>query len=211
MSHAAISVNEVDRDGARELGHCKGGAFRELVRYYTGRYGSSQLATAVLSMPEAFRSELDPSSPTLGIVTSAWYDARTVHSLLDALTNGLTLTERRELAMDASTAVMKSTLHGVYRLLFRLMATPERYARHAPKLFSAYYDRGRIEVINGQPTCAVITTFDWTTHHPFICLLNWGAAKTIYSEMGCRNVRVERTHCVDGGATSCRFIVTWDA
>ncbi len=183
---------------------------REFVVWYGDRIGAAELATRVLALPLERRGPLDPYSRSLGILSSSWYDAGVVHALLDVATGGLSDDERHALAMSGSAAVMTATLRGVYRLIFRLMATPERYATHAGKLWASYYDSGAFAVEMTSPNEAICTIDSWTTHHPFICLLNWGAAVQIYRAMGCPNVRTERTACVDDGAPRCSFVTRWD-
>jgi len=90
------------------------------------------------------------------------------------------------------------------------MATPERYARHAGKLWSSYYDTGRFTVTpaaDGFGAVAVVR--DFRSHHPFLCDLNWGAAIAIYEALGCESVECERTSCVAQGADECRFATRW--
>jgi len=191
-------------------GRIKGAAFRELLIWYGSRFGASVLTARVLSVPPDDRREFDPYSPSVGVIPSAWYAAHTVHSLLDAVTAGTSQGEREQLAIEGSEAVMKATLSGVYRLIFKVMATPERYASHAPKLWSSYYDCGRFNVALRGRGAAICTIESWSSHHDFICLLNWGAASAIYRAIGCANVRTERTSCVDAGASCCRFVTRWD-
>ncbi len=166
---------------------------------------------ALERLPDAVRAELDPARPALGILASEWYPASLVHSVLDAVTFGLSEPDRQRLSDDGAEAIMRATLHGLYKTLFSLMATPERYARFGPKLWGAYYDSGRFEIIMPNSTTAVCTIAGWSGHHPFACDLNRSAAGAIYRAMGCESVRVERTSCVSNGDPACRFVSTWRA
>jgi len=151
---------------------------------------------------------LERDSPLLGVLANAWYSSSTVHALLDELTRGLGPEERVKLADRASEAVMAATLHGIYKALFRLMATPERYAKYAPRLWTTYYDSGTVTIVLSGNR-AESTIRHWSAHHPFMCELNRGAARAIYRAMGCKNVHVERIACVESGAPECRFATTW--
>jgi hypothetical protein len=188
----------------------KGAAFREFLHWYAEQQGAGRLAEHVEAIPETNRAELDPDAPVLGVTASRWYPASTVHRLLDEIVRGRSAAEVRVLATEGSRAVMDTTLRGLYRTLFTWMATPERYARHAHRLWNTYYDSGVFEVTplpDGRGAVTVVR--DWRAHHPVICELNRGAAIAIYDAMGCREVECERTACVDEGAEECRFVTRW--
>lgn len=188
-------------------GHIKGAAFAEFVRWF-GKRDPARLERAV-PLVTARHAELDASAAGLGIIASRWYSAEAVHALLDALVGDIPVDRRQKLAFDGAAAIMDATLHGIYRMLFRLMATPERYAKHAPRLWTAYYDSGQIRVTIDEQGRAVATIDKWSSHHPFICELNWGAATAIYTMMGCRQVTTKRLSCVAEGQPECRFVSSW--
>jgi hypothetical protein len=192
------------------LGRIKGAAFREFIAYYRTKYGVSALIAAVEAMPAAHRGELDVNDLTLGVLTSDWYPAEQVHALLDEVMRGKSEAAIRELEDGASGAIMRSTLRGLYRVLFEWMATPERYARYAPKLWGTYYDSGEVavELLSDRRTAVAIVR-NWRSHHPLICGLNRGAALEIYAAMGCRDVTSECTQCVSRGDPHCRFVTRW--
>jgi hypothetical protein len=190
-------------------GRIKGAAFREFVCWYGDTRGPTALRQAALR--GKVTEPLNPNHPALGVIASVWYEAEIVHRLLDGMTMGLSNTEIQALANDGSAAVMGATLRGVYRVLFAWMATPARYARYAPKLWSAYYDSGQVRIEMPHDRCAISHVRDWSTHHPVICELNRGAARAIYTAMGRRGVQVERQACVTDGDAECRFRTTWNA
>ena len=192
------------------LGRIKGAAFREFIAYYRTTYGAAELKAVVDAIPIARRRELDPSDPVLGVLTSEWYPAELVHALLDEIARGKSEAALRELTINASAAIMRSTLKGLYRMLFEWMATPERYAKYGPKLWSAYYDSGEVTTeLMPDGLSAVSTTRNWRSHHALICELNRGAGLAIYDAMGCVDVSNERAQCVSRGDPHCRFITRW--
>jgi hypothetical protein len=200
------SFRSTDASAAR----IKGAAFREFLRFYVDTQGTAQLRARAAAVPAALRSALDLDAPVLGVVASSWYPAPLVHALLDELTRGMNEGETLELAAAGSRAVMSATLRGLYRVLFQWMATPERYARYAPKLWDLYYDTGNMQVLAQTDALgAVATVRDWAAHHPFICELNRGASVAIYSAMGCSRVECDRTACVTRGQPECRFDTRW--
>ena len=191
-------------------GRIKGAAFREFLVWYRASVGQERFSLMAADLPPTVLEHIDPLGKHLGVLPSTWYPAPVVHSLLDVLTAGHNDEARKKLAFEASAAVMARTLRGFYRFFFQIMATPERYAKHCGKLWGSYYDSGRFEVSMPSKTLALCTVSDWSTHHPFICELNWGAAGEIYRAMGCTNVLVDREACVDVGGRECRFVTTWD-
>jgi hypothetical protein len=191
------------------IGRIKGAAFVEFLRFCEQKYGKDRLQSAVLSIPAELRYALALNAPALGVLPSTWYAASTVHALLDALLFGVSIDERRRMAAEISKAIMDATLRGVYRALFRVVATPQRYARHASRLWTAYYDTGQFSIQMPDDKTAIATVGDWPSHHSFICELNRGAAEAIYTAMGLRGVTTTRAACIDGGAPNCRFVSRW--
>lgn len=188
----------------------KGVAVREFVRWYERRVGPARFQALVSGLPAIARDAFDLSAPGLGIVSTTWYPAGAVNALLDAIEQQIEPKDRERVTLEAARAVMDVTLSGVYRVLFRMMASPERYARYCQKLWSTYYDSGRIEIVLSQEgTTAVTTTSGWTAHHPLSCDLNRGASVAIFLAMGCRNVSCVREACVVQGAPACRFVTRW--
>jgi hypothetical protein len=191
-------------------GRIKGAAFREFVAYYRATYGAELLAAHVRAMPPRLAQDLDAADPALGVLTSQWYEAKVVHALLDEIARDKNEAALRELAIGASSAVMRATLRGLYRVLFEWMATPERYARYAPKLWGSYYDSGEVTVAllpDGMGSTSVVRK--WGSHHPLICELNRGAAVQIFTAMGCQGAECERVRCVSRGDADCYFVTRW--
>jgi hypothetical protein len=199
------------RAGAPALarGRVKGAAFLEFVRWYERDQGRERLIAAAAGLSPPFRDalELDRDGPR--ILSSHWYDARAIHALLDALVDSRDAAERSRMAEEGARAIMSATLRGLYRLLFDWLATPERYARFADRLWRSYYDSGELEVVQADPTRAVSTIRNWPSHHPLLCEMHRHAADEIYTAMGCDGVSVRRESCVSQGDPECRFVTTW--
>ena len=189
----------------------KGAAFREFLRFYGNTTSVAALREKASAVPSPLRAALELDAPVLGVVASTWYPAPLVHALLDEITRGMEPAAQHALASTAAQAVMDVTLRGFYKVLFQWMATPERYARYAPRLWQAYYDTGSFEVVpQADAHCAVATVRDWAAHHPFICELNRGASVAIYSAMGLTHVECDRIACVTRGQPECRFVTRWE-
>ena len=182
----------------------KGAAFREFLRWYAPRF-PDRLAAVARDLPDV---RLDPDKDGAGVLASSWYSAASVHATIDALLAGLASRQRAELARGAGRATLERTLTGVYRLLFQIMATPERYARHAQRLWDGYYDTGTITIDVG-PGRAESRIAGWAAHHPFICEMHVHAAACIYENMRLEGVVSNRRECVALGGTVCRIETTW--
>ena len=52
---------------------------------------------------------------------------------------------------------------------------------------------------------------DWPGHHPVLCSFLVHTAQFVYGALGCRDLRIRRTACIDEGADECRFEVLWSA
>lgn len=196
---------------ASGIGCIKGAAIREFVIYCRATLGAEVLAAHVRAMPRAFAQELEIEDEALGVLSSEWYRAELVHALLDEISRDKSEDALRKLAAGASSAIMRATLRGLYRVLFQWMATPERYARYAPKLWASYYDSGEttVELLPGGMG-ANSTVRNWRSHHPLICELNRGAGVEIYAAMGCVQPQVERARCISRGDPECMFAARWN-
>jgi hypothetical protein len=190
------------------LGHIKGAAFREFLIFYSQRVDPARVAAAVRAIES---SALSAERADFGVMQNVWYPAELVHELLDRLTEGFTEQELERMAQDAAIHVMSATLRGVYKTMFSLIATPERYARHIPKLWRVHYDNGEPAILTRGPNEHRISFLAWESHHPFVCRLNMAAALPIYEAMGCKGVSWRRAHCKSQGGEHCTAIVTWKA
>lgn len=196
---------------SRDPGHIKGAAFREFTVWYERTQGSERLRSGITALPESARLHLQPDREALGILAATWYPAKVVHSLLDALLHGVSENERRAMARDAAEAVMRATLRGIYRVLFRMMATPQLWARYGHRLWSMHYDTGELDYELRDATHMISTVRDWWSHHPFICELNCAASYPIFSEMGCADVEAVQEACISRGDEHCVYAIQWRA
>ncbi len=187
----------------------KGAGFREFVRHFETEHGSARLHLALGSLPESMRDRFDPSRPMLSILPSEWYPSPVLHALLDAMLVGLSAEERDALVRGGTKAIMDGTLRGVYRFLFRLVATPKRFARNVQSFWSAYHDSGRVtaSMLGTNETEGRIA--DWSGHHPFMCETITEAVALTHQAMGLANVACTRTRCVAKGDAECGFRVRW--
>jgi hypothetical protein len=193
----------------RAVGKIKGAAFRELLRFVAETRGAHALTDALARLPEPSRRPLDPSKEALGILAGSWYPATVVHDLLDAILHELPRAVRDDLAETGARAMVDRILQGVYRVLFQVIATPERYAHHAQRFWDAHHDNGRtVATLEGPGRLGQVTT-GWTSHHEFLCRLQRHAAETLFERMGCRDVVAVSEQCLGRGDPNERLTLTW--
>lgn len=201
---AVLSAPEVST-----LGRVKGAAFREFLLFFGQRYGVERMRACVEGLPATMRARFNLRDPAFGVLASRWYAVEVVHVLLDTMTESIVGQEREQLVRDGSAAIMNSTLHGVHRVLFSWMATPERYVKFADRLWSTYHDTGSLASEFIEDGLVHSRICGWRGHHRLICELNSAASKPIYEAMGCREVVVRRVGCVADGASACETEVRW--
>jgi hypothetical protein len=192
-------------------GHLKGVVFREFVAWFEAAHGHTEALRIYQNVPSAVavRLEVDATRPAWGILPSRWYEARDVHVLLDLMLDGRSESERGRLVDEGADAVIEKMLTGVYRTFFKLLVTPNRYAKYAQNLWSLNFDTGRLEVEIVNPRRSESQIVDWAGHHPFLCDVMVRAGTAIFSAMGCKDVVGVRTRCVSHGATACTRVFTW--
>jgi hypothetical protein len=113
------------------------------------------------------------------------------------------------MARTLAKAVMNGTLRGVYGMLFSIMATPERYARHAPRLWSKFYDDGKVAVTVPTPTTMTAVVTEWKGHHPFLCSVVRFARVAALEAMGRTSVSSEWRCKSEVGGDECVTRLRW--
>lgn len=192
-----------------ELGCIKGAAFGGFASWYQTHGDSERLRAVTLALQEQHPDLFDADHPSLGILPSHWYPAELVHDFLDRLLEGEPPSSLSRIAEQAADEIMKTTIRGVYKSVFAVLVTPDRYMKHVDKLWSLHYDSGRPVVEKVGPKEHRVTYVGWRGHHPMICRLNAASGKPIYTAMGCKDVVVRRIGCVSEGASRCQNTISW--
>jgi hypothetical protein len=193
---------------ADQGGRTKGLAWAEMVRWYERTYGRAKLLAAVAAMPEHFSKGLNLQHETLGILDASWYLEAQRNAYFDATTAGLSLVQQQSMARALAAAVMRRSLRGLHRVIFNVMATPERFIKHAQTLWDVHHDTGKLRMKLLSPTSAEAAVLDWPTHHPFACMLNHYACVVTFEEMGCVDIS-DRRVCISEGAPECLGVYYW--
>ena len=107
-----------------------------------------------------------------------------------------------------SKAVMERSLRGLHRMVFAIMATPERFVKHAQSLWNMHHDSGRLELRMLSPVSLEASVLDSPVHHPFACMLNhYGCAVTLEA-MGCKGL-TDRRVCAFTERGVCSGLYYW--
>jgi hypothetical protein len=191
------------------VGQVKGAALREFVVWYQERHGSARLAEKIATLPPDTARQLNFDRSHIGVLASAWYPAAAIHALLDSLLAGMSADEQAVLAREGAEAIMNATLRGIYRMLFAMLMSPERYLRSAQVLWNRYYDDGEVRKTVEGPTLHRTVITGWTSHHRFLCDMHVESGRAIYREMGLADVSGERVSCVSRGDKACAFLIRW--
>lgn len=189
----------------------KGVAIREFFRWYVERNGPERVAEQLEDVPPDVARTFDLADPHLGVIASAWYPAELVHLLLERVQATLPPSEVARFMREGAQQVVRSTVRGVYKLLFDSFMTPERYARRSQALFSRYFNTGVMSKTIESPRAHLSEIVDWTSHHPLLCDFVLYVGETVYGAMGCRDVKSVRLACVGDGDKRCAFRITWSA
>ena len=199
-----------DRPDEVEAALIKGGAIRELLLWYERHHGVAYATGVAPRLPSNLLDRLDPARPVLGLLPNVWYPSPVVHAILDAVAARHGEDELRALMVEANQFAVRSLSRGVYQFLFRLVGSPELYARHIQRAWNLLHSTGRREIMLSDGM-ADSTIEDWPGHHPWLCEITTHTMRAVFLAMGCRNVELERLSCVTQGAPRCRTILHFQA
>jgi serine/threonine protein kinase len=194
---------------AQARGRIKGTAIRAGLLWFAEVYGEPALARAFeLASPE-LKAALRPGDPAFGIMASGWYDTQLMGEMLTVLENIAFSEDARELMSRLAAAVAKDNVHGVYRALFRLVASPPLLEANAQRVWTTYVDEGTLTVRVVAPGSFEAKIQGWSHHHSSVCLMLSPLAEHMLRSIGYNALVVERTQCVDGGDGQCLFLGMW--
>jgi hypothetical protein len=191
------------------LGHIKGSAALEFLGWYRQEFGDEVLRDTLGRLRDEDGAYFDAGRHTLGLVPSMWYPARVIHSAIDEALRGLAPEEVESLARRGGKAMVDAKLHGLQRVLFSLIVSPEKYCKHVQRAWDLNYDSGFIEQRILSETCHESIVTGWRGHHAFLCDLNGEVKMELYRHMGCKDVRQGRRRCISRGDSVCGSTLTW--
>jgi hypothetical protein len=151
---------------------------------------------------------LDPARPAFGVLASTWYPAEIVHHFLDRILEGHP-DEGRELAREVNREVVPRMIHGIYKVIYGAVASPELYSRHIGRQWKRLHTTGERSFVVRAPGEGYSLVTDWPAHHPFLCWITIYTMVSLFESMGFEHVAAERIRCVGHGAEECATILRW--
>lgn len=184
----------------------KGGAVRELLLWYEKHHGRGYAARVPSKLAPHLESRISLDRAVLGVLANVWYPSPIVHAILDAIAEEHDAGALREITAEANAHAVRSLTRGVYQFLFRMVGSPELYAKHIQRAWNLLHSTGRRTIVL-EGGVADSTIEDWRGHHPWLCEITTETMRAVFIAMGCREVELERLACLSKGAPHCRSIL----
>jgi hypothetical protein len=203
---AAVPVRPSERVRAvARTGRIKGAALRAALLWYASVYGESALRTVFRKASPSLASILREGDVALGIMPSGWYDSLCVGELVELLEKSAS-PEDADVYTDAITqAVARDNVHGIYRSLFKLVASPSMLEANGQRVWRTYVDEGTLAVRFPTPGEMEVEVRGWTQHHAALCRVGRFMVQNCLREAGYNALVVERIACVSAGDPACVF------
>lgn len=195
---------------APDSGKTKGMAFAGTIRWFEQSFGRDKLLAAVAAIDAEWRERFDERHATLGILEGSWYPEAQRNAFFTAITADAPLLRRQSMARSCSEALMKRSLRGLHRVVFQVMATPERFVQRGQRMWDVHHDAGQLRLKLLSSNSLEAATVDWPGHHQFGCMLNHYSAALILAEMGCADIS-DRRVCISEGGKECLGVYYWRA
>jgi hypothetical protein len=180
----------------------KGTAVVASVRYLTERFGEDALKRVFRFLPEEDRRVLEQ-----GLLASSWYPMPLFLRFMQEAEQQLRAQEP-EVIRQMGAASADYGIKGVYKIFFKV-GSPEFIISRAARVFSSYYDTGRIDVVEAARGRAVLDLTGFLGAPQFCDRIRGWMERTV-SLAGARNLRSEHSQCVHRGDPVCRFEGHWE-
>jgi hypothetical protein len=177
--------------------------------WFAEAYGEAACAKACELASPDLQAVLRSSDPAYGIMASSWYDTTLVGDLVDIVERIAAPDEPDEYRSRLAAAVARDNVSGVYRSLFRLVATPSLLEANAQRVWGTYVNEGAFVVRILAPGRFEARVRGWTRHHPALCILVQHLMEQILRSIGYNGLVVERTQCVSTEDGQCLFEGNW--
>lgn len=188
-----------------QTGRIKGTAIRAGLTWFTSTYGAEGLAKAyALSSPE-LQGVLRASDPAFGVIASGWYDTQCIGELLEHLEQVADPEDLESYRDSLTTAIARDNVGGIYRSLFRLIASPPMLEANAQRIWRTYLDEGTLVAKVPTKGRLLVEIRGWHRHHPTVCRVIGFMVQNVLRAIGYTALIVERTECVAEGASCCAF------
>ncbi|HEY3820072.1 MAG TPA: protein kinase [Polyangiaceae bacterium] len=190
-------------------GRIKGTAIRAGVAWFGETYGEGALERVVEQASPELRALLRPGDPVFGLIASGWYDTLVIGELLELVERVAAPADPPAFQSRVADAIARDNVGGVYRALFRLVASPPLLEANAQRVWHTYIDEGTMNVSLGAPGSFEARVRGWSRHHPAVCRMLRAMLESLLRAVGYTALVVERTQCAGLGDACCVFEGNW--
>lgn len=180
----------------------KGTAVQSSLRYVRERFGGEALARVVAGLPEADRGPLEAA------LASSWCPMDAFLRFMQEAKRQLAAREP-DVVRNMGRASADYGVTGVYKIFFKV-GSPEFIISRATRVFSSYYDTGRIAVVESRGGRTVVEVSGLEGSAPEFCERIHGWMERTIELAGARGLRSAHSLCVHRGEAVCRFEGNWD-
>jgi uncharacterized protein (TIGR02265 family) len=142
------------------------------------------------------------------LLPAGWYSLDLNLRLDGAIATALTKGDRAKVFLDMGRASAEKNLKGAHAPYVKA-GDPHFLLANAPRIYAAYYDKGRRTYERLSDTSAVLRTFEAETVSATDCLTVLGWHERAIELSGGRAVKVVETQCRARGAPHCEYRCEW--
>ena len=190
-------------------GRIKGTALRAGVAWFADTYGEPGMSRVLELASPALAQALRKDDPAFGIIASGWYDTALVGELLLLIERVASPADPVAFGAKVAEAIARDNVNGVYRALFRLVASPPLLEANAQRVWRTYVDEGTLSVSLKGPAAFEARVRGWSHHDATVCRMIRAMIESTLRAVGYPGLVVERTQCVSEGDSHCTFEGQW--
>ncbi len=184
------------------MARVKGTAVQSSMRYVRERFGEEALQAVIAALPAPDGAELP------GLLASSWYPMESFLRFMQEAKRQLGAGEP-QVVRNMGRASCDYGVTGVYKIFFKL-GSPEFLISKSPRVYSSYYDSGRLTVTESRDGRAVAEITGLDGGAPEFCERMLGWMERTVELAGGKRVRPAHPACVHRGDAVCRFEGDWD-
>ena len=179
----------------------KGSALRATLSFIEASAGAAALAQVKERLPDDVRAQVERVSATdeipFRLLREVWHVADQVMSPIDA-------TWMEKAGAHSISSVGAQLYGGIIK-----KGSPLEFLTQPIKLFRLYYHGGDMQIVEQEPSRAVLRMVDFDEPDVLFCRRQTGGLKTAVELAGGRNVNVRHVRCANEGDAFCEWELSW--
>jgi hypothetical protein len=184
------------------MAQVKGTAVQSSMRYVRERFGEEPLEKILAALPESDRA------PLASVLASSWCPMPAFLRFMQEAKRQLGSREP-DVLRNMGRASAEYGVTGVYKIFFKV-GSPEFIISRATRVFSSYYDTGRIAVVESRAGRTVVEVTGLEGSAPEFCERIYGWMHRTLELAGAKGLESAHSLCVHRGDAVCRFEGSWD-